>query len=114
MYNTAMVRVSGLSIRRSSSLFIVGESASMTCSSDLDVTSTEWLYNLQVVSSSTASELQLVFSPVNDSIHGQEYTCRVTSSYGIQEQTVQPFVQSKCSIDISTECTKLIFISFLF
>ena len=69
----------------------------MTCSSDLDVTSIEWLYNLQVVSSSTASELQLVFSPVNDSVHGQEYTCRVTSSYGIQEQTVQPFVQSKTS-----------------
>lgn len=88
--------LSGLSIRRSNNVFTVGESASVTCTSDLDVTSIEWLYNLQVVSYSTASELQLVFSPVNDSIHGREYTCRVTSSYGIQELTVQPFVQSKC------------------
>ena len=104
---------SGLSIRRSSSVFTVGESASMTCSSDLDVTSIEWLYNLQVVSSSTASELQLVFSPVNDSIHGQEYTCRVTSSYGIQEQTVQPFVQSKRFYRY-LQCTKLIFLSLYF
>lgn len=104
---------SGLSIRRSSSVFTVGESASMTCSSDLDVTSIEWLYNLQVVSSSTASELQLVFSPVNDSINGQEYTCRVTSSYGIQEQTVQPFVQSKRFYRY-LQCTKLIFLSLYF
>lgn len=101
---------SGLNIRRSSSVFTVGESASMTCSSDLDVTSIEWLYNLQVFSSSTASELQLVFSPVNDSINGQEYTCRVTSSYGIQEQTVQPFVQSKCFYRY-LQCTRLIFLS---
>ena len=86
---------SGLSIRRSSSVFTVGESASVTCSSDLDVTSIEWLYNQQVVSYSTESELELVFSPVNDSIHGEEYTCQVTAPYGIQEQTVQPFVQSK-------------------
>ena len=77
-------------------MFTVGESASMTCSSDLDVISIEWLYNLQVVVTSTASELQLLFNPVNDSIHGQEYTCRITASYGIQEQTVQPFVQSMC------------------
>lgn len=87
---------SGLSIRRSSNLFTVGESASMTCSSDLDVISIEWLYNLQAVVTSTASELQLLFNPVNDSIRGQEYTCRITASYGIQEQIVQPFVQSKC------------------
>ena len=82
-------------MRRSHSVFTVGEVASMTCSSDLDAISVEWLHNQQVVSSSSASELSLGFSPVNDSIHGEEYTCRVTTSYGIQEQTVQSFVQSK-------------------
>lgn len=94
-------------------MFTVGESGSMTCSSDLDVTSVEWLYDLQVVSSSTAaSELQLVFSPVNDSIHGQEYTCRITYSYGIQEQTIQPFVQSKC-LHRYLQCTNKINIPLL-
>ena len=86
----------GLSISRTDSVFVVGEERSMTCSSDLDAISVEWLYNHQVVSYSTASELMLVFSPVNDSIHNQEYICRVTTSYGIQEQSVQPFVQSEC------------------
>ena len=76
-------------------MFTVGGQASITCSSDLTVTSIEWIHNHQVVSYSTSSELQLTFSPVNDSIHGQEYTCRVTTSYGIQEETMQPFVQSK-------------------
>ena len=58
---------------------------------------TEWLHNFQTVSSSDSSEseLQLVFSPVNDTIHGNEYTCRTTTPYGIQEQTVQLIVQSK-------------------
>ena len=80
---------------RSESVFTVGGEASFTCSSDLTVSSIEWIYNHQVVSYSTSSELQLAFNPVNDSIHGQEYSCRVSTSYGIQEETVQPFVQSK-------------------
>ena len=91
----------GLSIHRTDNVFIVGEEGSMTCSSDLDAISVEWLYNHQVISYSTASQLELVFSPVNDSIHNREYTCRVTTSYGIQEQSVQPFVQSEY-IDLLT------------
>lgn len=95
---------SGLSIRKSESVFTIGEPASMTCSSDLDATSIEWLYNHQIVSYSNNSELELLFNPVNDSIHGEEYTCRVTTSYGIQEQTVQPFVQSMLLYLLVTTC----------
>ena len=95
---TCVIHLSGISIQRSSNIFTVGQISSLTCSSDLSGTSTVWLHNFQVVNSSASSELQLVFNPVNDSIHGNEYTCRVTSPYGIQELTVQPIVQSKSQI----------------
>ena len=86
----------GISIRKSGSILTVGENASLTCTSDLSISSIEWLHNFQVVnSSSSLPELELNFNPVNDSIHGNEYTCRVTSPYGVQEQTVQLVVQSK-------------------
>ena len=80
---------------QSSNVFTLGESASISCSSDLDVVSTIWLHNNIVVESSLESELELIFDVVNDSIHNKEFICRVTSSYGIQEQSVRPFVQSK-------------------
>ena len=73
----------------------VGQSASLTCSSDLDVSSIEWLYSGQVVARSMGEqELKLEFDPVNDTIHGREYTCRVTSPYGSQERSVITTVAS--------------------
>ena len=49
-------------------VLIVGRAAGLTCSSDLDVTMAEWLYNGGVVQSSTGSQAQLLFNPVNDTI----------------------------------------------
>ena len=84
----------GITVSRSDLVFTVGDNASLNCSTDLDVVSIEWLYNYQVISTSSADNaLQLVFNPVNDSIHSREYTCRITSPYGVQEQTVQAFVE---------------------
>lgn len=100
---TSFLLSSGLTIQRSSNVFTVGENASLTCSSDISVILTEWLYNFQVVVSSTSSTLQLIFNPVNDTVHGNEYSCRTTSPYGIQEQVVQLIVQSKfvfCAVNV--------------
>lgn len=64
----------------------VGQSANVTCSYDLSFTSIEWLHNNETILSSTTSQLDLSFNPVNDSIHGKQYTCRVTTPYGITEE----------------------------
>lgn len=77
-------------------MFSVGEPGLLTCSSDLDVTSVEWLYNGRVVAHTALPELQLMFAPVNDSVHGREYTCQVTSPYGIQQNSVSISTLSKC------------------
>ena len=89
----------GLRIHGNQAIFTVGQQASVVCSSDLDVNMIEWIYNYNVVvQSSAVDQLSLVFNPVNDSIHSRQYTCRVTSPYGIQEETIQVTAESKLHI----------------
>ena len=76
----------GLQLSGYDGYFTVGQSANITCSYDLPLTSIEWLHNNVTVVSSTSSQLDLSFNPVNDSMHGRQYRCRVTTPYGIQEE----------------------------
>ena len=73
----------------------VSEYATITCSFDLELTYIEWIYNSEVIVNSSSSSIDLSFSPVNDSIHGRQYTCRVTTPYGVQQQNVTITVQGK-------------------
>ena len=78
----------GLQITPSDDVFVVGESASLTCSSDLDVTTIEWSLDGQVVLSNTGQQdLELTFNVVPDTIHDNGYSCNITSPYGTQEAT---------------------------
>lgn len=83
----------GLQISGYSPQFNVGDIVAITCSFDLNVTSIEWVYNSEVVVSSTASQLDLTFSPVNDTVDNRVYTCRVTTPYGEQEENITIRVQ---------------------
>jgi hypothetical protein len=76
----------GLQISGYTEYLSVGQSARIICSFDLTFTSIEWLYNNETIVNSTASQLDLLFNPVDDSIHGRQYTCRVTTLYGMQEK----------------------------
>ena len=65
--------------------FSVGESAIASCKSDAPALMIEWLRDGMVVESAAFTgiqELDLVFSPVNDSINTQVYVCRVTRDGG--------------------------------
>ena len=65
--------------------FRIGESATASCKSDTPATMIEWLRDGMVVETASFSgiqELDLVFSPVNDSIHNQVYMCRVIRDGG--------------------------------
>ena len=67
----------------------------MTCSYDLSFTSIEWLYNGMTVISTTDSQLNLAFNPVNDTVNNRQYTCRVYSRSGFQEESVVVDVHGK-------------------
>jgi len=63
------------------------------CSTDLDVTTIEWIRDGIAVANSSDQSLTLLLDPVSADHHNTQYTCRVTSPYGIQEQTVNITVQ---------------------
>lgn len=72
---------------------IVGSCETLTCTTDLDVESIEWVLVRgpgmeEVVVSSTEQEANLVFAPINDSVHQLDYKCTITSPYGAQEQII--------------------------
>ena len=60
----------------------IGEPATIVCSSDLTDPSIMWLKDGETVVSSTSPshQLLLLFNPVNDSIHNEQYVCNVTST----------------------------------
>ena len=74
----------------------VGDTVSISvCSTDLDVTIIEWTRDGVTVSNSSSQSLTLVLDPVSNDHHDTQYTCRVTSPYGVQEEKVNITVQCR-------------------
>ena len=88
--------------------FIVGGSATATCISDTQATRIEWLTDRVVLESATSTQqLDLVFPLVNDSIHNQDHTCRVTREGGMTAtQTFTVKVDGKifCTFPALSSC----------
>ena len=79
----------GLQIVGNDRPLIIGESATLICSSDLDVSKIEWFAQYyEALANSTSQPITLVFNQVSLDMHGAQYTCHVTSPYGIQERTI--------------------------
>ena len=78
----------GLHITGHDTELSLGETATITCSSDLDIILIEWWNDGQMMNSSTGPQTSLVFNPVNDTLHNIQYTCKVTTAYGTLEQTI--------------------------
>ena len=66
----------------------IGQSATLTCSSDLNVNSVIWYYDGEVVGSYSGSQAVLDFDLVDDSIHGRQYTCTVKTSQERLDQSI--------------------------
>jgi len=75
----------------------VGDIVSINCSTDLDVTTIEWIRDGTTVTSSRSHSLTLLLDPVSADHHNTQYTCRANNSYGysIQEEKIDVTVQSK-------------------
>ena len=80
----------------------VGMEAVISCSTTLTVTSIEWIdSDGAVVESDTSGQqqLNLVFSPVNDSIHNAQYTCSATSNATVFNDSIIMTVEGQCLHD---------------
>ena len=73
----------------------ISDTVSIMCSTDLDVTTIEWIRDGTTVTTSSSQSLTLLLDPVSADHHNTQYTCRVTSPYGTQEETIDITVQSK-------------------
>ena len=96
--NWVYISHSGLQIVSPLQPLMVGGSATITCSTDLNVTSIEWLDSGDIVVESDTSgqqQLNLEFSPVNDSIHNAQYTCRITANGVVSERNITVTVQGE-------------------
>ena len=85
----------GLKISGYSGQLVVGEHATISCTFDLEFSSLQWIHNNKVLVSSSSSQIGLSFNPVNDSVQGKQYTCRVRTRYGVQDKNVTIFVQGE-------------------
>ena len=69
--------------------------SSINCSTDLNVNTIEWLdSNGEVLASGNESPLTLNLTVTSD-LHNTEYTCRINSSIGTQEQSITLTVLQK-------------------
>jgi len=84
----------GLQISSVQTPLTIGNTVSIMCSTDFDVTTIEWIREGITVANSTSQSLTLLMDPVSADHHNTQYTCRVTTPYGIQEKRVNITVQS--------------------
>lgn len=82
----------------------VGRDANVTCHSDLVSDRIEWLIHsneTMVTYLTNGTQLILSFKPVNDSVNGRVYTCRVIrNNDDIIEQNITISVKGKSQADI--------------
>ena len=83
VYVTVVARLMDVAI--STSQFEINSPAQAVCTTTLDgVANIAWLKDgVVVIEGGALTSLDLVFSVVNDSIHGNIYTCRVTLTNGV-------------------------------
>ena len=96
-YVWTTLSVVGIETRGGDQSLTVGEMSTITCSTSLDISDIVWIDDLDTIVASNSEgvqQLDLVFNPVNDSIHNRMYTCTITS-VAVDQSTDENLVISK-------------------
>ena len=92
--------------------FVIGSPAMALCTSDTPTIRMEWYIDDKViVSKNNTEELNLSFSPVNDSVSGRVFTCnvvRINETDNMEEQVNQSFVLTTKGIIHRTKYIELL------
>ena len=77
----------------------VGQSATITCMTDIPVTSIEWRDQSSDVLASTSEQMVLDYTifPVTDDLQGHQLTCVAMAGATIYSETVEILIESKCN-----------------
>jgi len=98
---TCLLPLVGLQLSAVVTPLTISDTVSIMCSTDFDVTTIEWIRDGITVANSSNQSLSLLLDPVSADHHNTQYTCRVISPYGIQEETINITVQSKSFVRVS-------------
>ena len=80
--NQYVLSVVGIDIVGGDQPLTVGVMNIITCSTSLNISDIVWIDDMDTIvaiNSEGVQQLDLVFNPVNDSIHNRMYTCTITS-----------------------------------
>ena len=82
--------VSGVQILGDDLPLTVGSITTLSCVSDSDATMIEWFdgSNTRVNMTTNGRRLNNVLDPVSDHLHETTFTCRVTRTTGVVEQSI--------------------------
>ena len=97
IYCISMTVPPGLQISPTQMSLTFNDTVSIMCSTDLDVTTIEWIADGITEASSNNQSLTLLLDPVSADHHNSQYTCRVISPYGTQEEMINITVQCRQS-----------------
>ncbi len=89
--------------------YTVGKTETLSCISDSDATMIEWLSggNTRVAITTTERTLNYTLDPVSDDIHETTFTCRVTRTTGVAEQSITLTLTGKLILYICVYNTRL-------
>ncbi len=83
----------------------VGDSATLTCTNDLDVarSTIQWIWyhrgsTTTLVTAVAKTTAVLKLNPVTAAMYGTQLTCKVTSTYGVQEKSIAVAVERKLEL----------------
>jgi len=77
----------GLTVTGNSTL-TAGDAAMLRCKTDMNVDTIRWITNDVIAAELNFNQVYLIFNPVFDYLHGREYICQTTASYGIAEKRI--------------------------
>ena len=103
-YSSSLYFITGITLSGVDQVLTVGQSATITCSTNIEVSSIEWRDQSSSVLSSTRSGgthlmLDYTIHPVSDDLQGQEYLCTAEAADGtMYTETVQIEVVGKSII----------------
>ena len=89
--------LTGITLSGLESPLTVGQSTTITCTTNIEVSSIEWMDETSTVLSSATdqTEVEYTIPLVRDDLQGLQYTCRAVSGTTIYTETVEIQVVSK-------------------
>ena len=79
---STVLTIVGIEIVGGDQSLTVGVTNTITCITSLDISDMVWIDGMDSIVASNSDgvqQLDLLFNPVNDSIHNRMYTCRITA-----------------------------------